>query len=120
MGASMLNCEESGGLFDDAHAFLRYLEAHKWNTNVAEDKLHATAAWRTAFGVISMRLGGNEMEIAEQNVLGRMHVHGYDKDSHLIVYLKPGNEACNDHTGFLKFVFCLPIIPTDSKMLNCK
>merc|ERR1712007_407483 len=80
MGASMLNCEESGGLFDDAHAFLRYLEAHKWNTNVAEDKLHATAAWRTAFGVISMRLGGNEMEIAEQNVLGRMHVHGYDKE----------------------------------------
>jgi hypothetical protein len=85
--------------FNDA-LYLRYLRARNFHTEKAVEMLDKTIAWRQEFGLHRM---DEWMDvIRKENETGKTYVRGFDKEGHVIIYMKPRCENTNDHDGNLK------------------
>jgi hypothetical protein len=64
--------------------------------------LHETLHWRKDFGLDE--ICGEEWQsvLAKENATGKTYVRGFDKNGHVIMYMKPRFENTSDHDGNLK------------------
>jgi len=87
--------------FNDA-LYLRYLRARNFHTEKAVEMLDKTIAWRHEFGLHRF-MDDEWMDVVrKENETGKTYVRGFDKEGHVIIYMKPRCENTNNHDGNLK------------------
>lgn len=65
--------------------------------------LHATLEFRKSFDLSGIQTTWKET-IEFENASGKTYVRGFDKEGHVILYMKPRNENSKSHDGNLKHV----------------
>ena len=65
--------------------------------------LQATIEFRKSFDLSGIRTRWKET-IEFENSTGKIYVRGFDKEGHVILYMKPRNENSKSHDGNLKHV----------------
>jgi hypothetical protein len=80
--------------------FLRYLRARDFDQEKALDQIKKTISWRKEFGLKDIDSWIDI--IKEENKTGKIYCRGYDKEGHIILYMKPSKENTNNHDGNLK------------------
>lgn len=64
--------------------------------------LQNTVKWRDEFKLKELHEDSWKSIIATENCTGKMYVRGYDKEGHVLIYMKPRFENTNDHNGNIK------------------
>jgi hypothetical protein len=82
--------------------YLRYLRARNFNFEKSKHMLENTLKWREEFGLKDFHNGQWKDIIALENSTGKMYARGFDRQGHLMVYMKPKEENTNDHDGNIK------------------
>lgn len=63
--------------------------------------LNATLKWREDFDIPKLFNEWSDI-IATENSSGKMYVRGFDKEGHVLIYMKPVKENTHDHDGNIK------------------
>lgn len=66
--------------------------------------LRATLQWRKDFGLADIHSPSWKDIIQFENETGKIYVRGFDKEGHVILYMKPRNENSKSYEGNLKHV----------------
>ncbi|CAG8692722.1 8968_t:CDS:2 [Ambispora leptoticha] len=66
----------------------RYLRASKWHISEAKERIKYTLEWRREYKPDQI----DEGEMVEENLTGKMYLHGFDKHGRPILVLRPGYE----------------------------
>ena len=92
-----------GGELDD-DILERYLRARKMVVADAREMLEDTLKWRADFGVRNMHTKGYMKVIETETFSGKTYVHGFNRDGHVLLYMRPRRENSNEYDGNLKHV----------------
>jgi hypothetical protein len=74
--------------------------SRNYDSTKAIQMLHATVKWRKDFGVDN--IDSWRETIALENSTGKTYVRGFDKQGHVVVYMRPANENTFNHDGNMK------------------
>lgn len=91
------------GVLDD-DILERYLKARKMVVADAKKMLEETLKWRAEFGVKNMHTAGYMKVIENETWTGKTYVHGFNRDGHVLLYMRPRRENSYDYDGNLKHV----------------
>lgn len=58
--------------------------------------------WRRSFDLDGLHAGHWAETIEKENATGKTYVRGYDKNGHILIYMKPALENTNNHEGNIK------------------
>lgn len=64
--------------------------------------LQNTIKWRDEFKLKELHEDSWNNIISVENSTGKMYVRGFDKEGHVLIYMKPRFENTNDHNGNIK------------------
>ena len=91
---------DSCGLALTDATFLRYLRARNYDVTKSSLMLRATIKWRHDFGLKDMSPWSETLQL--EATTGKMYIRGFDKDGHILLYMRPGNENTKNHDGNMK------------------
>jgi CRAL/TRIO domain/CRAL/TRIO, N-terminal domain len=95
------NDANSSGLKMDDSTFLRYLRARKFDFSKASHMLDDTIKFRKEYGLDQMHSNWADT-ITRENSTGKMYIRGFDRDGHVLLYMRPKHENTKDHDGNIK------------------
>ena len=85
----------------DRACILRYLKARSYNQEAACKMLDETIAWRKDFQVSKIHTDWKK-DIELESSTGKMYVRGFDRDGHVLLYMKPRYENTSHHDNNLR------------------
>lgn len=94
--------KQVAGLKLNDATFLRYLRARNGDNEKALHMLNNTIKWRQEFGLEHIHDDNWKTIVKKENETGKCYCRGFDKEGHVLLYMKPRYENTNDHDGNLK------------------
>eukprot|EP01038_Epipyxis_sp_PR26KG_P006802 gene6802-9317_t len=89
------------GLLLNDNTLLRYLRARNFDVAKASDLLHKTITWRKQFELDQVQNGWKDI-LVKESATGKIYCRGFDKEGHILMYMRPRLENSRDHTGNIK------------------
>jgi len=102
MRSTFNNNNNNNGLELNDSLYLRYLRARSYDYEKASKLLQDTMKWRHEFGLDQLHSEQYKSSVIKENSSGKMYLRGYDKEGHVILYMRPRCENTHDHANNVK------------------